>query len=130
MVLKVTHVGWDTDEGYLIVYGDGDAKEGIAIPLGAMPMLNAEARRRLLGQQAKQHDQTQHGQYHFAELCTAQAYDVGLIETTHGEKVSLILDRGLETQIGFAIEPEHARELAYRLADEAARASRNPPTSN
>lgn len=130
MAAKSTRVEWRPNEGVLVIYGDGDAKDGIAIPLDAIPRLNADAMRFLSGQQASQHDQTRHGSYHFAALCTAQTYNVGLIETTNGEKVTLILDQGLESQIGFAIDPEHARELGHELAETADRASKNRLTKN
>lgn len=130
MFLKSTRVEWRPNEGVLIIYGDGDAKDGIAIPIKGISKLNAEAMRYLSGQEAKQHDQSQHGPFHFAELCTARTYNVGLTETTNGEKVTLVLDRGLDTQIGFAIEPEHARELGHELAETADRASKSPPAKN
>lgn len=131
MVTKAVRSEWRPESGILIVYGEaGDASDGIAIPITALPALGANARRYLSGQAAKQNAPPNHGQWHYSQLCNAQTYNVGLLPTTNGEKVALVLDQGLETEIGFAIEPEHARELGQELAETAVLASNSPTAKN
>jgi len=61
---------------------------------------------------------------------TAEKYDVGTLPTADGEKVALIMDHNLPTEIGFAIAPDHATELGQQLIDEAAKAKVAPPRSH
>lgn len=130
MTAKAVKSEWRPDEGVLVIYGDEGPTDGIALPIGAIPTLAAHARRFISGAAAKQTQHAPHEQWHLSEHCTAQTYDVGLLPTTQGEKVSLILDRGLETHIGFAIEPEHARELGQQILDTGNQASKTPPAKN
>jgi hypothetical protein len=131
MVAKAIRNEWQPDHGILIVYGDsGPASEGIAIPIAALPTLAAHARRFISGAAAKTLPQGNSGPWHLAQHCAAQTFDVGILPTSTGEKVSLILDRGLETQIGFAIEPELARELGQQLLDSGSQATNIPQAKN
>ena len=131
MVARATRNEFRPDEGVMVIYGDeGAAKDGIAVPLAALPVLAAQARRFLSGQQAKSAGRPSHGPFHLAQHCSAQTYDVGLLTTTQGDKVSLVLDRGLDTEIGFAIEPEHADELGQQLSQSAQASSKTHPTKN
>lgn len=131
MVTKAIRNEWLPDQGILIIYGDsGAASDGIAIPITALPTLSSQARRFISGAASKQFQSSNQGPWHLAELCTAQTYNVRLLPTTHGDKVALVLDRGLDTQIGFAIEPEHARELGRQLSDTADQATNIPSAKN
>ena len=128
MVAKIVRTEWKPDEGLAIMYGDaGEAKDGIAVPLRAFLTLAATARRYMAASKIRQDNRPDHGPWHFTEYEHPQSYDVGLLPTTDGEKVALILDRGQDKEIGFAIEPEHARELAHQLSESASQATSTRP---
>ena len=98
MVAKVNRTDFRPEDGIAIMVGVDEATGAvceIAVPLAAFPKLSAEARRFMYGMQAKASQQPSYGQMHYAELCTAQTYQVGTLPTTEGEKIALILDRGL-----------------------------------
>jgi hypothetical protein len=133
MVAKANRTDWQPENGIAVMEGIVDATGEtvkIAVPLAAFPKLCAEARRFLSGSQAKANQPQSHGQMHYVEHSVANTYNVGILPTTDGEKISLVLDRGLDTQIGFAIEPEHARELGQELLETANRASNSRPARN
>jgi hypothetical protein len=128
MVEKAKRTDWMPSEGVVIIHGENGG--AIAIPLPEMPKLAFEARRYMSGAQSVSAGMKNHGEWRYAYLSQAQTYNVGILPTSSGEKVALILDQGLETEIGFAIEPEHARELGVELAETGGRASNIPTTKN
>lgn len=131
MVAKAIKVDWRATEGVVIFYGEnGEAKDGIAVPIAALPKLASDARRFISGLEATGQFAASHGEWRAAQLSVAQTYNVGLMPTNTGEKVALILDQGLDTELGFAIEPEHARELGVELTETGYRAAKSPITSS
>jgi hypothetical protein len=131
MVVKVSRTDWQPENGIAILSGTDDSTRKIcevAVPLQAFSTLNAHARRYIAGLRAKANQQLSHGPMHYSEHVTATTYSVGILPTTEGEKISLILDQGLDTEIGFSIEPEHAHELGQQLVDTVA--SNTPPARN
>jgi hypothetical protein len=131
MRAKAERTDWDTANGLAIIQGKDAAgiTHEMAVPIAAFQRLCSEARRHLSGLATKGHPPS-YGQFHWADHVTAQTYNVGILPTTAGEKISLIMDRGLDTQIGFAIEPLHARELGEELLETAERASNSPQATN
>jgi len=133
MVAKVNRTDWQPKNGIVVLVGneEGTGKTvQISVPLAAFPKLCAEARRFLSGQRARTTSNLSVGQMHYLEHCVAQTYNVGIMPTTDGEKISLIMDRNLESEIGFAIEPVHARELGQELLETANQASKTRPAKN
>lgn len=132
-ITKVMRADWQPTNKVVILYGhDQNGKEAaaIAVPIGALPTMNQQARRFISGEQAIQDGRPPHAPWHYAHHQTAQTYNTGILPTPSGEKVSLILDRGLETEIGFAIEVEHARQLGKQLMDAADQATKTAPRKN
>jgi hypothetical protein len=133
MVAKVSDTDWQPQNGVAIMKGIDDATGKmieIAIPLAAFPKLCADARRFLSGIQAQANKKLSYGQMHYVEHCTAMTYNLGILPTPQGEKISLVMDRNLETQIGFSIEIDHARAIGNELIETANRASKIKPAKN
>jgi hypothetical protein len=128
--LRVIRNDWRPNEGVvLFITKDGAGRDvSISVPIEAVRSLASHARRFLASKISKPGELP--GGWHSAELSTVQTFDVGQFSTTEGEKVSLVLDRGLENEIGFAFPSSLARELGERLigsADRTAGTSKSKP---
>ncbi|MGJ0395214.1 MAG: hypothetical protein ACR65U_03150 [Methylocystis sp.] len=128
MASRVKTSDWNIEEGVIIFHSEEG--QSVSVPIRALPILAAHARRFLSGASIRAAGAPDVGGYHYSQLCTAATYNIGLLPTSTGEKVALILDQGQESEIGFAIEPEHARELGVELQETASRASSSPVTKN
>ena len=120
MARKVFKTTWQIFEGGLcaIVVGRDSARRevSVAVPAGAFQVLAAEARRRLAAAKSLAERGWLPPQWHQVNFLSVQTMTVG---TTDNQKVGVILDRGLETEFGLSLAPEHALELGRQLIAEA-----------
>jgi len=96
----------------------------MSVPMDSLRSLAAHARR--FGAPKVGHLGPLPGGWVSVELSTVQTFDLGQFSTTEGEKVSLVLDQGMENEIGFSFPSSLARELGERLLKYAARTEGKP----
>lgn len=90
MVTRIKRTEWQPKNGIVVFIGEsGEAKDGIAVPIAALPTLASQALRFLAAAQSAQSGLEPRGDWYPVHLAEAQTYDVGLIQTSKGEKVSL-----------------------------------------
>lgn len=99
-------------EGVVIVRGD-DGSE-VAIALAGLGKLAAHAR--TLAHQK-------------SDNVTPQTWNVGRDHSKGRAEILLVADQGLESQISFALTPEHAHAVGQDLIASASEAPPTPPTS-
>lgn len=128
MSARASRVEWQWEQGLLVLYGEGhDAREteGVALPFATLNTLATYARRSMV-----RADLADGRPGWRSEPVVPTTCDAALLQTTGGERVCMVLDRGQDTELAFSLEPAAARALAQALERLAKRASGRPPARN
>jgi hypothetical protein len=124
MAKRATRVEWHPEQGHLILHGEeeGAAPVALSLPLSTLRTLSAYSRRYVPADADRPL-----GAWPNTEPVTVGKFEVTVLPTAVGERVLFVVDRGLDTEMGFSFRPEQAREVARALRDTATRARGGTP---
>ena len=118
-MLKTKGSRWETVDGVpSIVFRSIDVRGKvveISVPLSAFILLGNQAKVRLTAAEFAKVKASGPPQWHHALFHEVQTMTVGTVETTETQRVGLILDQGLESELSLSLSPSHARDLAQAL---------------
>jgi hypothetical protein len=120
---------WRPHQKLVVLYGQNDAgqeTDGVAVPLKTLQTLAVYARRYTPADEPE--GTVGAAPFHLEHVLVRRA-DVGMIPTDP-QRMSLMIDRGLDTEIGFALTLSEARDLGQQLIELAALLGAEPRVKN
>ncbi len=124
--IKAKKTAWNTERGMALLYED-DPKNGVIIPIDALPPLGAHARRVIAGVQASKGRETKTYDWRYAHPLKDDAFAVETMRADSGDAVILVIDPKTEVETTFSMTPSTALALGRRLIEVAESASSSAP---
>jgi hypothetical protein len=122
--IKAKKTAWNTERGMALLYED-NPKEGVIIPIDALPALGAHARRVIAGVQARKGQTTKNYDWRYAHPLKDEAFAIETMRSETGDTFVLVLDPKTEVETSFSMTASTALALGRRLIEAAESAS--PP---
>ena len=95
--IKAKKTAWNTERGMALLYED-DPKNGVIIPIDALPPLGAHARRVIAGVQASKGRATKTYDWRYAHPLKEDAFAVETMRADTGDAVMLVIDPKTEVE--------------------------------
>ena len=89
--IKAKKTAWNTERGMALLYED-DPKNGVIIPIDALPPLGAHARRVIAGVQASKGRTTKTYDWRYAHPLKEDAFAVETMRADTGDTIVLVID--------------------------------------
>ena len=123
--IKAKKTAWNTERGMALLYDD-DPKNGVIIPIDALPPLGAHARRVIAGVQARKGQTTKTYDWRYAHPLKEGTFTVETMPGDTGDTVVLVIDPKTELETAFSMNVSTALALGRRLIEASESAS--PPS--
>ena len=124
--IKAKKTAWNTERGMALLYED-DPKNGVIIPIDALPPLGAHARRVIAGVQASMGRTTKTYDWRYAHPLKEDAFAVETMRADTGDAVVLVIDPKTEVETSFSMNASTALALGRRLMEAAESTSPRAP---
>jgi hypothetical protein len=116
--IKAKKTAWNTERGMALLYED-DPKNGVIIPIDALPPLGAHARRVIAGVQASKGRTTKTYDWRYAHPLKEDAFAVETMRADTGDTIVLVIDPKTELETSFSMNASTALALGRRLIEAA-----------
>lgn len=116
--IKAKKTAWNTERGMALLYED-DPKNGVIIPIDALPPLGAHARRVIAGVQARKGQTTKTYDWRYAHPLKEGAFAVETMHGDSGDTIVLVIDPKTELETSFSMNASTALALGRRLIEAA-----------
>jgi len=122
--IKAKKTAWNTERGMALLYDD-NPKEGVIIPIDALPPLGAHARRVIAGAQARKGQTTVTHDWRYSHPLEEGTFAVETMRNDAGDTIVLVTDPRSDVETSYSMTAATALALGRRLIEAAEGAS--PP---
>ena len=126
--IKAKKTAWNTERGMALLYED-DPKNGVIIPIDALPPLGAHARRVIAGVQASKGQTTKTYDWRYAHPLKEEGFAVETMHKDEGDSVVLVIDPKTDVETTYSMTASAALALGRRLIEAAESASPPKPVT-
>ena len=124
--IKAKKTAWNTERGMALLYED-DPKEGVIIPIDALPPLGAHARRVIAGVQARMGKSKVVHDWRYAHPLKEEGFAVETMRNDEGDNIVLVIDPKTDVETTYSMTALTALALGRSLIEAAEGAS--PPAA-